>query len=75
MSDAWDIAQVFRDFKSNWQNTLVVALIVVGIESFAAVGVVFFFIGIFFTIFYAYLVSAYLHGLLYLELPESGGLT
>lgn len=75
MGDAWDIAQVFRDFKSNWQNTLVVALIVVGIQSFAALGFIFFVVGIFFTIFYAYLVSAYLHGLLYLELPESGSLT
>jgi hypothetical protein len=71
MSDGWNIGQIFRDFRVNWQNTLIVALIVVGIQSFAGIGIIFFIVGIFFTFFYAYLVSAYLHGLLYLELPEA----
>ena len=70
IGDALDVGRVFRDFKLNWQNTLVVALIAVGIQSFAFIGIIFFFIGIVFSLFYSYLVSAYLHGLLYLELPE-----
>lgn len=70
ISDALDIAGVFRDFKRNWQNTLVVALLSVGVHSFAFIGIVFFLIGVFFTIFYAYGVSAYLAGLLCLERPS-----
>ncbi len=67
ITDALDIAEVIRLFRRNWQGTVVVALIVVGIESFAPIGILFFLIGVFFTMFYAYLVSAYLHGALYLE--------
>jgi len=69
ISDALDIAGVFRDFKWNWQNTLVVALLSVGVHSFAFIGIFVFLIGVFLTIFYAYGVSAYLAGLLYLERP------
>jgi len=69
ISDALDIAGVFRDFKWNWQNTLVVALLSVGVHSFAFIGIIVFLIGVFLTIFYAYGVSAYLAGLLYLERP------
>ena len=69
MGDALDLGRIFRDFRLNWQNTLIVALIVVGVESFAFIGFIFFLIGIIFTVFYAYLVSATMHGLLYLELP------
>jgi hypothetical protein len=69
ISDAIDLGKVFRDFRGNWQNTVVVALITVGIESFAFIGLLFFIIGVFFTVFYVYLVSAGMHGLLYLELP------
>ncbi|MEW6510607.1 MAG: DUF4013 domain-containing protein [Bacteroidota bacterium] len=72
IGDALDVGKVLRDFRRNWQNTLVVALIAVGIESFASIGIVVFIIGIVFSIFYAYLVSAYMHGLLYLELPAEG---
>jgi hypothetical protein len=70
ISDAIDIGHIFRDFRVNWQNTVVVALIAVGIESFAFIGILFFLIGVFFTVFYVYLVSAAMHGLLYLELPQ-----
>ena len=70
MSDALDLGRIFRDFRLNWQNTLIVALIAVGIQSFAFIGIIFLIIGVVFSIFYAYLVSAYMHGLLYLELPE-----
>jgi hypothetical protein len=67
IGDALDVGAIVRDFRKNWQNTLVVALIVVGIESFASIGIIVFLVGVFFTIFYSYLVSAYLHGLLYRE--------
>jgi Protein of unknown function (DUF4013) len=70
ISDALDIGGVFRDFKRNWQNALVVALLSVGVHSFAFIGIFFFLIGVFLTIFYAYGVSAYLAGLLYLERPS-----
>ncbi len=69
ISDALDIGTILRLFRQHWQNTLVVALIGIGIESFAFVGIFFFFIGVLFTLFYTYLVSAHLHGQLYLELP------
>ena len=68
--DALDIGGVFRDFKRNWQNVLVVALLSVGVHSFAFIGIFFFLIGVFLTIFYAYGVTAYLAGLLYLERPS-----
>jgi hypothetical protein len=70
MSDALDVRGLFRDFRMNWQNTVIVALIALGIESFAAVGLLLFMIGIFFTLFYTYLVSAYMHGLVYLNQPD-----
>ena len=44
----------------------------VGIQSFAAVGFVLFIVGVLFTIFYSYLVSAYLYGALALEEQEKG---
>jgi len=67
ISDALDLAAVIREFKHNWQNTVIVALIAVAIQSFAGVGMIVFFVGLFFTIMYAYVVSAYLTGALYLE--------
>jgi hypothetical protein len=70
ISDAIDLGRIFKDFRLNWQNTAVVALIAIGIQSFAFIGILFFFIGVFFTVFYVYLVSAAMHGLLYLDLPE-----
>ena len=70
ISDAIDLGKIFKDFRINWQNTAVVALIAIGIQSFAFIGILFFLIGVFFTVFYVYLVSAALHGLLYLDLPQ-----
>jgi hypothetical protein len=70
ISDAIDLGKIFKDFRINWQNTAVVALIAIGIQSFAFIGILFFLIGVFFTVFYVYLVSAAMHGLLYLDLPQ-----
>jgi hypothetical protein len=64
IGDALDVAGVVRSFRANWQGTLIVALIAVGIQSFAPVGIILFLVGIFFTIFYAYAVSAYMFGML-----------
>jgi hypothetical protein len=69
IGDALDLASILGDFKVHWQNTLVVALIAVGIQSFAIIGIFLFLIGMVFSIFYSYLVSAHMHGSLYLELP------
>lgn len=67
ISDALDVAALFREFKGNWQNALVVALITMGIQSIAGMGVFLLFVGVFFTIFYTYVVSSYLCGVLYLS--------
>jgi len=72
IADALDIAGIFRAFTRNWQDTLIVALIAAGIQSFAGVGIVFFFVGIFFTVMYSYLVSAYMFGSLYHENTRKG---
>ncbi|MCC6399060.1 MAG: DUF4013 domain-containing protein [Bacteroidetes bacterium] len=74
ISDAVDVVRVVRLFGDNWQNTLIVALISIGVQSLAPAGILIFLIGIFFTMFYAYVVSAHLGGLLYLaaQNPEPG---
>lgn len=72
IGDALDVANIFRTFRRNWQNTLIVALISIGVHSFAWVGILGFFVGIFFTIMYAYLISAYMYGALYLERTGEG---
>lgn len=72
IGDALDIKEVFRDFKGNWQNTLIVALISIGIQYFAGVGIILLIVGVLFTVFYAYLVSAYLYGLLGREISGEG---
>jgi hypothetical protein len=72
MGDALDVTAVVKTFTRSWQNTIVIALICVGVQSFAAVGLILFLIGVLFTIFYSYLVSAYLAGALYREhYPEA----
>jgi hypothetical protein len=70
ISEALDIAGIVRQFKMNWQNAIIVALITVGIQSFAAVGLIVLIVGIFFTLFYSYLASAHMAGLLYLDSME-----
>lgn len=72
IADALDVGAILADFKRNWQNTLVVAMISVGLESFAGIGILAFFIGVFFTLFYAYAVGGYMYGLLYLSTLEEG---
>ncbi len=73
ISDALDVGGVVKEFRGNWENTLIVALIALGIESLAGVGLFAALIGIFFTIFYAYAVSHYLYGALYLHQLEREG--
>ena len=70
IGDGLDIGGIFGDFRRNWQNTLVVALITVGLESFAGIGIFAFLIGVFFTLFYAYAVAGYMYGTLYLSAQE-----
>jgi hypothetical protein len=72
IGDALDVARIFREFKMNWQNALIIALLTTAIESFAFVGFIAFLIGVFVTVFYAYTAAAYLAGLLYLERPQQG---
>jgi len=72
ISEALDIGAIASTFKQHWQSTLIVALITAGIQSLASVGFVFFFIGVLFTLFYAYLVTAYLNGALFLEHAVGG---
>ncbi len=67
IGDALDVGAIARDFSRNWQNVLVVALITIGVQSFAWVGIVLFIVGVLFTILYSYMVPAYLSGLLYLD--------
>jgi hypothetical protein len=64
IGDALDVVEVVRAFRRNWQNTLIVALIAIGIQSFAGVGIVLFLVGVLFTIFYSYLVTAHMYGTL-----------
>lgn len=72
MRDALNIVQVFREFRLNWENALIVAVITLGVHSLASIGIIFFLIGIFFTLFYGYAITAYLAGLLYLSAREKG---
>ena len=72
ISDGLDIGGIFRTFKQNWQNHTIVALIAVGLQSFAGIGIILFLIGIFVTVFYSYLVSAHMYGSLYLEQVQEG---
>lgn len=67
IGEALDVGTILRSFKRNWQNAAIVALIAVGIQSFAGIGIVVFLVGVFFTIFYSCLVSAYMYGALYLQ--------
>lgn len=70
ISDGLDIGGVLEDFKRNWQNALVVVLISVGLKSFAGIGIFALFIGVFFTLFYAYAVVGHMYGALYLSAQE-----
>jgi hypothetical protein len=72
IGDAIDVVRIVTLFRANWQNSLVVALLAFGLQSFGGIGAVVFLIGFFFTMFYAYAVSSYMSGLLYLERAREG---
>jgi hypothetical protein len=72
IGDAIDVVRVVNLFRANWQNSLIVALLALGLQSFGGIGVVVFLVGFFFTMFYAYAVSSYMSGLLYLERAREG---
>jgi hypothetical protein len=74
IGEALDVGEIFRAFRSKWQESLIVALIAVGIQSFAAVGLILFLVGVFFTIFYSYVVSAHMFGRLAPQVQETGGI-
>ena len=71
IGDALNLAAVLRFFTRNWQNVIILALIMLGVSILSAVGIVFCIIGVFFTSFYAKLVSAHLTGQLHLAETES----
>jgi hypothetical protein len=75
IGEALDVGAIVRAFRKNWQGTLIVALIAIGIQSFSGVGIILFLVGVFFTIFYSYLVSAYLFGALGREDQQQGVVT
>ncbi len=73
ISEALDLRAILRAFKLNWESTVVVALLAVGIHSLGAIGIIGVVVGVLFTLFYVYLVSAYLYGLLYCDYQKKGG--
>lgn len=70
IGDAVNIVRIARICGRNWQNTLVVSLIGIGIQCVAPAGFLFFGVGIFFTVFYSFAVSAHMSGLLGLEVQK-----
>lgn len=72
IGDAVDVFRLVRLFGNNWQNALVVALIGIGIQSVAPVGIMVFGIGLFFTVFYSLVVTAHMSGLLGLASRTQG---
>ena len=72
IGDAIDVVRIVTLFRANWQNSLVAALLAFGLQSFGGIGAAVFLIGFFFTMFYAYAVSSYMSGLLYLESAREG---
>ncbi len=65
ISDGLALGEILRFFKKNWANTLIVALIIFGLESIEGIGLLIAIVGVFFTIFYSGLVSYHLIGQLY----------
>jgi hypothetical protein len=65
ISDGLNVGEVLRLFKANWESTIVVALLVIGIKSLAGIGIIALIVGVLFTMFYVYLVAAILNGQLY----------
>lgn len=73
ISDALDLVAIFRSFKANWEGTVVVALLAVVVQALGAFGLIGLIVGVLFTMFYVYMVSAYLYGLLYCDYRKKGG--
>jgi hypothetical protein len=70
IGDAVNIVKIARLCGRNWQNTLVVSLVGIGIQCVAPAGTMLFGVGIFFTVFYSFAVSAHMSGLLGLEVQK-----
>jgi len=73
ISDGLDIARVIREFRQQWGNVTLSAFLIVIVGIFSALGVILFVVGILATVFYSYLVSAALSGMLYRQLNASTG--
>ncbi len=73
IGEALDIGEMIRNFKRTWQDTLVIALIAIGLHAAAALGLIVFVVGVLFTLFYAYAVSSYLYGVLAVEAAHVEG--
>ena len=71
IGDALQLGKVFYLFKLRWQDALVAALIAFGVEILAAVGFIFFVVGILFTNFYAHLIRFHLYGQIAQAVEES----
>lgn len=66
MRDGLALSTIVRFFTKNWAQALIVAVLIYGLESIEGIGILFFIVGIFFTIFYVSLVGHHLMGQLYL---------
>ncbi len=73
ISDGLAIVTVFREFRRQWGNVTLSAFLIVVVSIFSLLGIILFFFGILVTIFYSYLVSAALSGMLYRTLHASAG--
>ncbi len=71
MSDGLNVAAVVKDFRLQWANVTLAAFLIVVVSVLSILGILFFAVGILATIFYSYLVSAALSGLLYRNLNAS----
>jgi hypothetical protein len=73
IGDALQIGAIVRTFKRNWEGTLVVAVLTIGVQTLAMIGVFALVVGVLVTLFYVYVVSSFLYGLLYVDCLKKGG--
>jgi hypothetical protein len=71
IAEALDIAAIFREFKAQWMNVTLVAVLIVLVGVCAVFGLFLFMVGILATIFYSSVVSGALSGMLYRSLPTA----
>lgn len=71
ISDGLAITTVFREFRQQSGNVTLAAFLIVVVGVFSLLGIILFFFGILATIFYSYLVTAALSGMLYRTLQAS----